>query len=435
MKLLIYCGTGKVTITPELGTPLAGYGGNERKSIGFYDPLYARVIVVKQSNDYFIIVSLDLVGVDKMYVEQLTSKIKSQFNIPSQHIFLHATHTHSGPGGIFDENSLISMAYPYMNGYLSYKNSIIKSQHQQISKAIEEAINSLEACEIFYGEDIVEGIAANRNAPEQPFDSKLKVVEFRYPSGDRTVLYHFPSHPTIMNSNNLVISADFPGVTSGTLEDKQDIRLALFLNGPSADISTRFTRLESSFNEVERLGGKLSRGVLQVLNKMSVIKDKPLLSRWSNIQLSTRKVPDLIVLQNKLDELKTRYKQMESEGKVSKAELRRLKSQIEGVSTSIDIGDKLQGIDKVETSLQTLRIGEITLLSIPGELYFETGQEIINQFNHPVLVVGNTNDHLGYIVPERCYEEGSYESFMTLLEKGSAEQIKAEAIKVLKEKD
>lgn len=431
--ILIYCGTGKETITPNLGTPLAGYGGNQRNSTGIHDQLYARVIAVKNNDDYFIIVSLDLVGVDRVYTERLTSKIREQFNIPPQNVFVHATHTHSASGGIFDDNSLISKAYPYMNGYLSYKNSIIKNQHEQICKSIESALCSLEPCEVLFGEGVVEGIATNRNSPENPFDSKLKVVEFRYLSGDRTVLYHFSSHPTIMHASNLSISADFPGVTSEVLENKQDIRLALFLNGPSADISTRFTRLESSFNEVERLGKKLSEGVLQVLNKMKIIKDKPLLTKVSNIQVSTREVPNIIFLKNKLDELKERYKRMKSGGEASDAELRRLRSKIEGVSTSIDIGDKLHGLDKVDTILQMLRIGKLTLLSIPGEIYFETGQEIINKFSNPTLVVGNTNDHLGYIVPAHYYEEGNYESFMTLLKKGSAEQIKTEAIKDLKE--
>lgn len=433
--MTIYCGTGKVDITPALGTPLAGYAGTIRKASEVHDPLHARIIVVKNKNneEQFVIISLDLVGIDRFYVEKLTHQINNRFKIPIENVFVHATHTHSASGGIFNDHSLIARAFKYMNAYLSYEDEIVNYQHEQILKEIESALYKFEPCKILYGEDTVEEIGTNRNLPDQPYDSRLRVIEFRFNSGDKTVLYHFACHPTVMHSSNTSISADLPGVTSKELEDREDIRLALFLNGPSADISTRFTRKESSFKELNRLGKKLSNGVLQILKRTKIIESKPFKSNVANIRLATRKIPDSILIQNQLDDLNKQYKQMESEDGVPVAKLRQLESKIEGVSTLLDIGDNLHGIDKVDTQLQILRIGGVALLSIPGEFYFESGQEIIDKFAKPILIAGNTNDHLGYIVPNSYYDEDHYESYMTLLKKGSDDKVKNIAIDELRE--
>lgn len=423
------CGMGKISITPDLSTPLSGYMVKGRNSLEVHDPIQARVIAVKNNNDCFIIISLDLVAVDKTYTRKLAQKITDCFQIPSDYVFIHATHTHSGPGGNLSDVSLIRKAFPYMNGWAPYEESIVTGQHDQIMLAVEEAISSLESCEIYFGQGKVEGVASNRNSFDQPFDSNLKVVEFRYSSGESDVLYHFPCHPTILNGNSFSISADFPGVTSYELEKRENIRLALFLNGPSGDISTRFTRQESSFKEVERLGKILSEGVLRVLNMTEPVKDSPFKSMKVPLQLPTREVADSLILKKQLVDLQSQYEEAKVEGKLT-AELRKIESRIEGVASSYEIGNKLQGIEEVETTLQILRMGGIFFIAIPGELFFETGKEMNEALGQvPLLIAGNTNDHLGYIVPKKYYESSSYESFMTLLKKGSSEVIRDRVIK------
>lgn len=433
--MTLYCGAHKVTISPDLGTPLAGYGGPQRKSSSIHDPLHARVIVVRNREERFVIISLDLVGVDKFYVEELTGQINNLFKIPKDHVFMHATHTHSASGGIFNNHSLIGRAFKYMNGYLSYKDEIANHQQEQILKGIESAINKLEPCEMFYGESFAEGIATNRNSPEQPYDSKLRVVEFQYSSGEKIILYHFACHPTVMGPSNTLISADLPGLTSKELEDRDDICLALFLNGPSADISTRFTRKESSFKEVDRLGNLLTIGVLNTLKSMNKMDSDQFQSHVSSVELQVKEIPDSDLLHVELNRLNKQYEHMQLESNGTQATLRQLKSKIEGVSSLLDVEDNLKEIENVDTYIQVLRIGNLTFLAIPGELYFETGQAIINIFDDPILIAGNTNDHLGYIVPNHYYEEGYYESYMTLLEIGSNEIVKQKAIDGLKEVD
>lgn len=421
----ILCGVGKASITPPLGTPLAGYTVQKRVATEVHDPLQVRVIAVKHGTDYFIIVSLDLLFVDKMYTDQLTRRVEERFHIPPENVFVHATHTHSGPGGNLHDSSLVQKAFPNLNGHMTYSPSLVTKQHDQIMSAIENALSSLELCDMRYGEHEVYGIATNRNSPHLPYDSKLRVVEFRFRSGDAAILYHFACHPTVMHADNLAISADFPGAASRKLEQRSHIRLALYLNGPCADISTRFTRRESSFAEVERLGGLLSEGVFHILSHTVPLENASHCHAWrQTMTLTTRDIPDPSILQTQLKELRRQYRLMKDRGQAT-ADLRKLETKVEGITSSLEIGDRLQGISHVDTSLQIIKIGEIFFVGIPGELFHETGKEMTAPFkNASVLVAGNTNDQLGYIVPEPYYEQSSYESFMALLARGASEMFR-----------
>jgi|SRR5690625_1229224 len=431
--MTLYCGSGKVDITPRLGVPLAGYEGKPRLASDIHDPLYSRVIVLKKSEQYFVIISLDLVGVDTYYIQGLTEQLYEKFSIPKENIFVHASHTHSGPGGIFHENSLIGKAYAYMNGYIDYDAMLIEEQHRKIIQSVKKALNNMLPCEMYYGENTAEGIGTNRNNPEKPYDSKLKVITFKKEDGQKDVLYHFACHPTIMHSSNTSISADFPGVTSKSLEQTENVQIALFLNGPSADISTRFTRKSATFDEVNRLGNRLFESVLVAMNDLKPLTISELKSSIKIARLKVREFPSTESLETQLLNLEKEFKEMnEKQDYNQQGEMRQLQSVIEGVRTILSIKENLKDVEQVVVNIQVLKIGEIYLLSMPGEVYFETGQSIIDSFDSSqILIVGNTNDHIGYIVPERYYHEANYESYMTLLESDSENKLKKIAIKNL----
>lgn len=431
MKVVV--GSGKNTISPALGTTLAGYAGEKRITQRIHDDLYARVITIEYAETTLVIISLDLLSVDRAYTQKLQQSLLEQYNIPRENIFVHATHTHSGPGGIMADTAVANKAFPYLNGWVSYDNEMVESQHQQIAKAVGSALSSAEECTIRYGEKIVPGVSSNRIAEENPHNPKLKLIAFQLASGRKILLYHFASHPTILHADNLAVSADFPGVTSANLEEKDEIQLALFLNGPSGDISTRFTRRESTFQEVQRMGTLLSDGILDTLNKMDPLDTTHLKAKWIEIELPVRTIKEDQTLEKELASFNQKYLAAK-ENKASTATLRAIESVMEGITVSRSIGDTIRGIKKVKTALHILTLGKIILVGIPGELFEETGNEIEQSFqNHFLLISGNTNDYLSYLLPSEYYGASNYEASTTLFEKGSLEKIKEEVINAIDE--
>lgn len=67
------------------------------------------------------------------------------------------------------------------------------------------------------------------------------------------------------------------------------------------------------------------------------------------------------------------------------------------------------------SEVQVLRLGDLALVSAPGELLVESGLAIRNTspLPHP-MAVSCANDHLGYLVTERIWREGGHEAASAL---------------------
>ena len=88
----------KIDITPDLAnekTYMAGFGSKGRHPQGVHDPLYARLVVLREGETTVALVGLDLLG---FYLNE-TRDLENQWRGGDQnkHLFLNATHTHSGP--------------------------------------------------------------------------------------------------------------------------------------------------------------------------------------------------------------------------------------------------------------------------------------------------------------------------------------------------
>ena len=89
------------------------------------------------------------------------------------------------------------------------------------------------------------------------------MAEILLKSGKRAIFYSFPCHPTVLSAGNLLVSADF----AGQIEKHLHGDFTVFANGAAGDISTRFTRQESSFEECERMGKLAADYILTLLEQ------------------------------------------------------------------------------------------------------------------------------------------------------------------------
>lgn len=78
------------------------------------------------------------------------------------------------------------------------------------------------------------------------------------------LLYNYACHPTVTGPENLMITADFPYA----VEQSLNYDVVMFVNGNAGNISTRFTRRDSSFEQVEIYRTELSE-TLQGLKQIS----------------------------------------------------------------------------------------------------------------------------------------------------------------------
>ena len=90
-----------------------------------------------------------------------------------------------------------------------------------------------------------------------------------------------------------------------------------------------------------------------------------------------------------------------------------------------------------ETWLHVIRLGELAVVGIPGEMFAALGLDIRRRspFRH-TLVVGLANDEIGYIADRKGYEDGGYQTWFcghSQVEPGTGEAMVEEALSLLAE--
>lgn len=217
-------GASKVAITPmpaELAT----------RTDLINDPLYARVIVVSNGVTCAVLVGLDLGGARNDMMADVMPRLVSATGCPSQNILISATHTHSSnTGGLGGQGSptakrvadAIIAAAAYARGRM--RPATIGFGTTQVALNVNRDLFTRN------------GEWRQQPNPDGPSDKTLAVVAFigedHVPIG---VYMDYAMHPINFYLSG-VISADFPGAASRTVEELFDDKaVAIFAQGASGD--------------------------------------------------------------------------------------------------------------------------------------------------------------------------------------------------------
>jgi hypothetical protein len=254
---MIKTGYAQRDITPDFPraaggkVPLAGYGV-ERFAAGVHDRLYVRALVCTSGAadpHRVVLLQFDLLNLDRICMEGIYRGL-SRFKLGRENLLCCCVHTHSGYGGIFDVQRGLNRAMIPLLGRSSPELAAFTVN--RALEALEEALGDCGETQIKINKGTLEGLGTNRHDPLLPCDRDLFIVEF-IKSNKKILLYNLSCHPTVMGRENLLVSADFAGAAAAFLGEK-GYEGVIFINGSAGDMSTRFTRKESSFEECERLG-------------------------------------------------------------------------------------------------------------------------------------------------------------------------------------
>jgi hypothetical protein len=97
------------------------------------------------------------------------------------------------------------------------------------------------------------------------------------------------------------------------------------------------------------------------------------------------------------------------------------------------VTDENKGKTSLTTEMQAIRIGDIYLLGLPGEVLLEVGVEIKKSSGiDNLFIISLANDACGYVCPREAYKEGGYEPGSgTNLAEGAGEIMVKEALDLL----
>lgn len=208
-------------ITPDKPLGLLGY-----KPRGPYefvqDSSFVKTLLVSNGTSTVAFLNYEFMIIHPTLQEAILKSI-AEANLPIQHTFFTATHTHSGLGGHI----------PGLLGRVAFggydKNFVTDVQRKTV-ESISKSLASLDTADLFFQRSKTHELVANRLIEGDSIDPYVRQLIIRRKDGKNAVFLTYSAHPTIIDRKFMGLSGDYPATLTKLLEEKQ-YDFALFAAG------------------------------------------------------------------------------------------------------------------------------------------------------------------------------------------------------------
>jgi len=361
-------GFGEYNITPPIGVTMAGYDKREGTANAVHDPLTARAMVVSDGTTSAALVVADLIGLRPEHTDRIGRLVQDWTGIPRGHVIAAGTHTHSGP----DEPR------GRWSGRASTNHRYADLLPDLVASAAVRAHGDLRPATLSAATAVTRGLTVNRRHPGGVTDPELSVVEVRRRGQTAGALLNFACHGVVMGPDNLALSADWIGSTRAALAERLPGAFPLVAVAPSGNINP----LPRSIRKLMREKGP---GFF-TNDPFSGIYD-----RTGGTFAEARQMGSALA--------------RTAAGALERAEPLSAAAGVRVAAVRTDIG---QGRAALPVRLRLVRMGQVVLLGIPGELFVETGLAIKSAVRDLGLfpVVSVHAPTMAYIPTAEAFAEG-----------------------------
>lgn len=392
-------GVAKAKITPPV--PCLRWDG--KKMTGIYRDLFARVVALSYRGNRTALVLCDLEAISGQIVSRIREKVQRQIGVPAEAIMIAATHAHSTPD---------TTSAGFENA--DYIDDLVEAA----AGAVCQAFSNQQPVRVGWGCVSVRGLAHSRRmrlidghvyttrygvpstwrvnpeviAGQGEIDPDITVLKVESLDGEILAsISNFGCHATVaLVSTNL--SGDYPGEAMDTLEKVLGPQaVALCTIGTAGDVDPT---LEMPFwgprndRNARHLGRIFAAQVLEHLERVKVQEVTEVKVIQEKVVLDVRREwIDLLTVD------KDRLCQEFAEGWLSNPVLEQF------------LRDKV-----IHTEVQGIRLNDLILLGLPGEVFVEIGGLIKNTVpGIAISIVELANENIGYIPTPKVWAEGGYE--------------------------
>jgi aminoglycoside N3'-acetyltransferase len=392
-------GVAKAKITPPI--PCLRWDG--KQMTGVYRDLFARVVALSYRGNRTALVLCDLEAISGQIVGRIREQVQRQIGVPAEAIMIAATHAHSTP----DTTSA---------GFENAK--YIDHLVEAVAEGVCRAFSTQQPVRIGWGRVSVRGLAHSRRmrltdgrvyttrygvpstwrvnpdviAGQGEIDPDITILKIESLDGEILAsISNFGCHATVaLVSTN--ISGDYPGEAMDTLEKVLGPQaVALCTIGTAGDVDPT---LEMPFwgprndRNARHLGRIFAAQVLEHLERVKV-----------------QEVTDVKVAQEKLS-LDVRREWID----LLQVDKDRLVQEFAEGWSSNPVLEQLLREKVIHTEVQGLRLNDMILLGLPGEVFVEIGGHLKNTIpGIAISIVELANENIGYIPTPKVWAEGGYE--------------------------
>jgi neutral ceramidase len=396
-------GFAAVTITPPQPMWMSGYASRTGPAEGTEINLWAKAAVLQPAaGTPLVLVSLDLVGVDRDTSLAICAKIIGKHKLPREAIALSTSHTHCGP--VVGKN-LRSMYF------LNEAQGLLVDQYADalpglVLKAVDAAFAKLEPVVLSHATGSA-GFAVNRRENKEadvpmirekgllkgPVDHDVPVLAARDAGGKlKGVIFGYACHATVMAY--MKWSGDYPGFAMLDVEKANPGAVALFFAGCGADqnpLPRRQVELAKSY------GKQLADAVNAVLAKPMVPLAPEAAAAYREIDLP-------------LKDVTTREELIKQSTATDNFIAARAKLLLKQLDAGKDIPTSYP------YPVQTWRLGtNLALVALGGEVVVDYSLRLKKDLGGNLWVMGYANDVMAYIPSLRVLKEGGYEGASSMI--------------------
>ena len=259
----INVGVGKTDITPSIGTPSAGYAERKGEGMqGVHDPLLAIALFIDNGEKQIALCSVDHLGFTYEMVQKITRKIHCHPKLEACEIFIASSHTHSGGGA--------HLNIPVLGAYLAgtYNPETTQFYIDRTTEAILQAYNCQIPAKIGIGYGKAKTLSHYRGLwPKNilPLDDVTIIKVTHLDDTPLAVLFNYPVHPTVLQSQNRLFSSDFVGYARNHLQSFLGSNVyTIYFNGAQGDIVPVISNENDRFDACANLGESLAESVKEI---------------------------------------------------------------------------------------------------------------------------------------------------------------------------
>lgn len=272
-------GAAKSRLTVPQGTPLGGYPDRlGRESLGEHDGLWSKCVFLDDSKIQVYLVSVDLPHIPRALRDRVIALAEAF--APKENVFLSATSTHNGPGGM-DQ----SLTMRWTSG--RYNPETLEIVAQAIVATMETARDQKRRATLGFATVRQQALSRNSFITDGPTDEQLGVIRVDDADGKAiSVLANFSARPDLApESHRYYLSADFPGAFYRFMEEQTSPEcVTIFLPGATADQSAGNPEANEGWERIDTMGRLLALRAKEAANGMT-FRDIALKTAYLEAQL------------------------------------------------------------------------------------------------------------------------------------------------------
>ncbi len=440
----IKVGYARVNVTPPLGVNIAGYF-KERIADGILDELEACAVAVNSGDSTALILTIDHCGLNKAYLDEWREIIAEATGVPAEAVFIHTTHTHTGPSLYKNHSNPLTQEYEIfvkrrMRDVAVFAMEDLKPAKMGIGVGEAKNVAFIRRYRMKDGSAKTNPGVNNPDivAPIGITDESVHVVRFDREGAETVVIANFANHPDVVGGNK--ISADWPGMTRRFVEQAIDNTKCIMLNGAQGDVNhvnvhpkagdfndmfNDFDGCSRGYGHARHIARVVTGAVLSVYDKVEYMDADSVKFTQKIVEIPSNKPdPKDLPLAHKYNDLH----------KAGRDDLIPYEAMM--LTTVVAEAGRMVRLENAPDAFpmrfSAVSIGDVALFGIPGEPFNGVGRGLKKAEGwRMVIPCCLTNGSEGYFPMMDSYDEGGYEARSSNFKAGVAERIIEEGTAIL----